>query len=167
MRRFEEHTRSLLGCQGREPRLALPLLTRREPVEAEPLDGQSGECQRRRHRRRTGQARDGEVLGYAGGDKAISGIADRRHARVRDQQDGLAFGDVGDQRGQPGNLDLIVETDDLPGDGYLERGRQRLGASCVLRSNDVGGCESRPKTRRRVTDISHGCCGEYQATSHT
>ena len=76
---------------------AAPRLARQEALEAEPVDRQPGDRQRRRHRGRPRHRGDGHAGVDRGPHQPVAGIGDRRHSGVGEQQHRSPPG----QRGRP------------------------------------------------------------------
>src|ERR1700758_4678545 len=166
-RRFEEHTRPLLGGQCGQPGPPRGLFARREPLEAELLRRQRRHRQSRGHRRRTRHARHRHPLGDAGRHQAKTGITDHRHACIGDRKDGRAGFHLGDQRRHPCRLVLIKKADDLATDPNTQRIRQGADAAGVLSGDDVGRSERGHQPCGRIRrPAKRGRAEQQSSTGH-
>ena len=130
---LEEHQGAGLGGQLGEPAAPPDVLGRREALEAEPVAGQAGHGQRGGHRGRPGQHPDpGARLGR-GRHQPVPGVADRGHARVRDQQHVLALAEHAEELVTAAPLDRVPVRDDPAGQLDAEGGGQPPQPPGVLR----------------------------------
>jgi len=152
--RLEEHPGALFAGQRLQPAAPRGLLAGRETLEAEPVGGQPGHGQRRRHRRRPGQARHPDARLDAGHHQPVARVADGRHPGVRHRQDRGTGGQLVDQDGHPRGLVLVEQAHDPAGDPHTQRLRQRPHPAGVLGGHDVGRTESLDEAGRGVPRLA-------------
>ena len=128
---------AVVGQLGEAPG-PLALAARRKPLEAEPVGGQPGDGQRRRHRRRTRQGGHPQAGLGRGGDEPVAGITDPRGARVGDEQDVPARLQLAEQVDRAARLHGVVVGDDAGLELDVQARRQPAHAAGVL-CRDQGG----------------------------
>ena len=154
VRRLEEHHRARLACQLPQPGIACTCAAGQESLEAEAVDRQPGQRQRRRDRRRARQARHRDPVGKRGHDQAISRVGDRRHACVCDEQHPASAQKLYHQLGRAGAF-VGLEVRNDPGSKMdAEVSRQTSKPPSVFRGNDVSRLERRPQPRARVARVA-------------
>ena len=82
VRRLEEDQGAFVARHGREPAGALPRLAWQEALEAEPVDGQAGDGERREDGRGPGHGGHRHVALDRGGDEPVARVRHARHAGI-------------------------------------------------------------------------------------
>ena len=140
----------------------LALAARREPLEAEPVGGQPGDGQRRRHRGRARQGGHPQPGRGRGGDEPVAGIADPRGARVGDEQDVPAGLELAEQFGGAARLDRVVVGDDPGLQLDVQARGQPAHPAGVLGRDQAGPGELGHQPGRGVVGPADGHRGERQ-----
>ena len=165
VRSLEENHGAFLGGQPCQPAAPLPCLAGQEALETEPVAGQTGDRQRRQHRRRPGNRGDRQITFDTGRYEAVPGVADRRHACVGDQHHVLPVGHCPGQFGGAGGL-VALEVGQHPGGGgHVDAAQQGGQAAGVLGGYHVGGRQGLPQRRAGVGVGTDGGGSQHQSSS--
>ena len=145
-----------------EPAGPLARLAWQEALEAEPVDRQAGDRERGQHRRRAGDAGDGDVPLDGRRDEPVARVGDAGHAGVGDQHDAVAT-EERLQQGLGAEVLVALEVGHHPaGDLDPEVGGQAPQPPGVLGRDHVGALQLGGEPGRGVVGAADGRRGQHE-----
>src|SRR5262245_3769622 len=134
---------------ARAPRF---FLRRQKSLEQESVGGKPAERKRREDRRGSGQCRQARARGLRFAHELVTGVGHERRPGVRDQREGGAVGEPGDElRSRLGGVVLVVGGE-RGGDAVMVE--ELAGDARVLACNEVGGGEHLQRSHGDVAQIA-------------